>query len=58
MRSAATDDIGSAAAQDARLADLVETGAPVAGEPNPSLANMMRCGFRRVSARLNCQPGN
>lgn len=35
--------------------DLVttETGEPVAGEPNPSLANMYRCGFRRVCAREN-----
>ena len=30
-----------------------ETGEPVAGEPNPSLANMYRCGFRRVASRLN-----
>lgn len=30
-----------------------ETGEPVAGEPNPSLANMYRCGFRKVASRLN-----
>jgi hypothetical protein len=30
-----------------------ETGEPVAEEPNPSLANMYRCGFVRVASRLN-----
>jgi GNAT superfamily N-acetyltransferase len=35
---------------------VTETGEPVGGESNPSLANMMRCGFRKVSSRLNYQP--
>ena len=30
-----------------------ETGEPIAGEPNPSLANMVRCGFERIGSRLN-----
>lgn len=30
-----------------------ETGDPVGDEPNPSLANMRWCGFRRVGGRLN-----
>lgn len=30
-----------------------ETGEPIAGEPNPSLANLLRCGFVRVGSRLN-----
>ncbi len=30
-----------------------ETGEPVGDEPNPSLANMQRCGFRQVASRLN-----
>jgi hypothetical protein len=30
-----------------------ETGEPVAGEPNPSPANMRYCGFRQVCSRLN-----
>ncbi|MCX7892284.1 MAG: hypothetical protein N2544_07965 [Burkholderiales bacterium] len=30
-----------------------ETGEPLAGEPNPSLANMYRCGFERVASRVN-----
>lgn len=30
-----------------------ETGEPVGGEPNPSLANMRYCGFRQVCSRLN-----
>jgi GNAT superfamily N-acetyltransferase len=34
-----------------------ETGEPVAGEPNPSLANMRRCGFQQVCSRLNYEPG-
>lgn len=35
-----------------------ETGEPVADEPNPSLANMARCGFGVVASRLNLQaPG-
>lgn len=32
---------------------VTETGEPVADEPNPSLANMARCGFEKVSSRLN-----
>lgn len=32
---------------------VTETGEPVAGEPNPSLANMKRCGFVTVASRLN-----
>jgi len=32
---------------------VTETGEPVAGEPNPSLANMARAGFRQVASRLN-----
>jgi hypothetical protein len=30
-----------------------ETGEPVDGEPNPSLANMFRCGFARACSREN-----
>ena len=30
-----------------------ETGEPVGDEPNPSLANMVRCGFERVCSRAN-----
>lgn len=30
-----------------------ETGEPSAGESNPSLNNMMRCGFYKVASRLN-----
>lgn len=30
-----------------------ETGEPVAEEPNPSLRNMVRCGFERVASRAN-----
>jgi hypothetical protein len=30
-----------------------ETGEPVSDEPNPSLANMQRCGFSKVYSRLN-----
>jgi GNAT superfamily N-acetyltransferase len=30
-----------------------ETGEPVGNEPNPSLANMVRCGFERVCSRVN-----
>ena len=29
------------------------TGEPVGDEPNPSLANMLRCGFARGGSRLN-----
>lgn len=32
---------------------VTETGEPIAGEPNPSLANMKRCGFVTVASRLN-----
>lgn len=33
---------------------VTETGEPTsAGEPNPSLANMRRCGFEQVASRLN-----
>lgn len=32
---------------------VTETGEPVSDEPNPSLANMQWCGFRRVASRLN-----
>jgi GNAT superfamily N-acetyltransferase len=33
---------------------VTETGEPTAaGEANPSLANMKRCGFRQVASRLN-----
>lgn len=34
-----------------------ETGEPVDGEPNPSLANMYRMGFRRVASRRNFASG-
>ncbi len=30
-----------------------ETGEPAAGEPNPSLDNLRRCGFETVASRLN-----
>ena len=30
-----------------------ETGEPLASEPNPSLANMVFCGFRKAASRLN-----
>jgi hypothetical protein len=32
---------------------VTETGEPKDGEPNPSLANMKRCGFVTVASRLN-----
>jgi hypothetical protein len=32
---------------------VTETGEPIADEPNPSLANMARCGFERVASRAN-----
>lgn len=32
---------------------VTETGEPVAGEPNPSLSNMQRCGFVTVASRRN-----
>lgn len=32
---------------------VTETGEPVGDEPNPSLANMFRCGFVTVASRLN-----
>ncbi len=34
---------------------VTETGEPLADEPNPSLANMARCGFAVVASRLNLQ---
>lgn len=42
-------DSGSAGARYA----ITETGEPIADEPNPSLANMRRCGFETVASRLN-----
>lgn len=36
---------------------VTETGEPVDGEPNPSLLNMRRSGFRQVCSRLNYEPG-
>jgi len=38
---------------------VTETGEAIGDEPNPSLANMVRSGFRRVASRLNfeCAPG-
>lgn len=36
---------------------VTETGEPIDGETNPSLANMYRCGFRHVCSRLNYEPG-
>jgi len=42
------------AAPDAGDAHVVtETGEPIGDEPNPSLANMVRCGFERVCSRVN-----
>jgi GNAT superfamily N-acetyltransferase len=36
---------------------VTETGEPTsAGEPNPSLANMRRCGFAQVASRWNLKP--
>lgn len=32
---------------------VTETGEPVGDESNPSLANMVRCGFTQVASRLN-----
>jgi hypothetical protein len=32
---------------------VTETGEPKGNEPNPSLANMKRCGFVTVASRLN-----
>lgn len=32
---------------------VTETGEPIGDEPNPSLANMKRCGFATVASRLN-----
>ncbi len=32
-----------------------ETGEPIADEPTPSLANLLRCGFTVVASRLNLQ---
>ncbi len=53
---------GQGALMALRIADAIaagctriatETGEPIAGEPNPSLANMLRCGFEKVSSRVN-----
>jgi hypothetical protein len=53
---------GQGAAMARRIADagaagcrwvVTETGEPVDDEPNPSLANMRRHGFRQVASRLN-----
>lgn len=46
--------IAAAAAAGCRQV-VTETGEPVDGEPNPSLANMVRAGFARVAARLNLE---
>lgn len=44
--------LADAAAAGCRWA-VTETGEPIADEPNPSLANMKRCGFETVASRLN-----
>ena len=53
---------GQGALMAKRIADAVargaskivtETGEAIGDEPNPSLANMARCGFARVASRLN-----
>ncbi|HJV68004.1 MAG TPA: GNAT family N-acetyltransferase [Ideonella sp.] len=44
--------IADAAAAGCRWA-VTETGEPIGDEPNPSLANMHRCGFETVASRLN-----
>ena len=53
---------GQGALMTLRIADAIkagashivtETGEPVGDEPNPSLANMKRCGFITVASRLN-----
>lgn len=44
--------ISDSATAGARYA-ITETGEPIADEPNPSLANMQRCGFETVASRLN-----
>jgi hypothetical protein len=38
--------------------DAIATGTdkPIAGEPNSSLANMVRCGSGKVCSRLNYGP--
>jgi GNAT superfamily N-acetyltransferase len=36
---------------------VTETGEQIGDEPNVSLANMRRSGFRQVSSRLNYEPG-
>lgn len=38
---------------DGALHIVTETGEAMAGEPNPSLGNMRRCGFVQVASRLN-----
>jgi len=43
-------------ASDAGCTAIVsETGEPIADEPNPPLANLLRCGFKVVASRLNLQ---
>lgn len=32
---------------------VTETGEPIADEPNPSLGNMLRCGFTQIDSRAN-----
>lgn len=32
---------------------FTETGEPIGDEPNPSYANMIRCGFQKIASRLN-----
>lgn len=44
--------IADSALAGARYA-ITETGEPITDEPNPSLANMRRCGFETVASRLN-----
>lgn len=53
---------GQGALMARRIADAIaagchriatETGEPIGDEPNPSLANMFRCGFVKVASRLN-----
>lgn len=56
QRSLMARRIGIALEHGARCI-VTETGEPVGEEPNPSLANMHRCGFRKVCSRLNYEPG-
>lgn len=48
--------IADAGAEGLRLV-VTETGEPIGAEPNPSLANMHRVGFRRVASRSNYECG-